>query len=91
MPDPFVDTPETEPPDWSTPRPRPPDPRSSAAYRELQRQFVKHHRTHRNPDGSIGSPCVLCSRPINYALSYPHPQSSSLHDARASAITPSCC
>jgi hypothetical protein len=79
MPNPFDDTPESEPPSWSTPRVRPRDPRSGTAYKALHAEFVNHHRLHRNPDGSIGSPCVLCSRPINYRLRYPHPQSPSLH------------
>ena len=33
---------------------------------------------HRQPDGSIGDPCVICGYPIDYALPYPHPKSWSL-------------
>ena len=40
-------------------------------------QFIRFHR---NPDGTIGSPCAIesCGRPINYGLAYPHPESASL-------------
>jgi 5-methylcytosine-specific restriction endonuclease McrA len=74
------DTPEGEPVSWSSPRPRPPNVRSSAAYKVMREQFTRFHRNHRNPDGTIGSPCAItrCGRPINYALAYPHPESASV-------------
>ena len=35
-----------------------------------------------------GSPCVICGQPINYPLSYPHPQSCSVQHVQARSLRP---
>jgi hypothetical protein len=81
MPDPYDDTVESEPADWTTPRRKGSNVRSGTAYRQLQAQFREHCRLHRNPDGTYGLGCWQCPRPMDYRLQYPHPYSFSLdHD-----------
>jgi len=79
MSDPFNDTPEGESGWWTAPRVKPADPRSSAAYKQLHRQFLEHCRLYPNTDGTYGLPCALCSRDIEYRYRWPHPLSPVLH------------
>jgi hypothetical protein len=63
-------------PHWSA------DPRRSSEYIALRRQFREACRLVRNPDGSYGAPCSICRRPINYALTHPHPAAFSVDHIR---------
>jgi hypothetical protein len=44
--------------------------RSSRGYQIMVAGFRHWCASQRNPDGTVGLPCSLCSRPINYGL--PH-------------------
>ena len=83
--DPFPDVPETDP-DYAPPTPRQQqhwsaDPRRSSEYQALRKQFREACRQSRNADGTYGLPCSICHRPINYALTHPHPMAFTVnHD-----------
>ena len=63
-------------PHWSA------DPRRSSEYIALRRQFREACRLVRNPDDSYGAPCSICRRPINNALTHPHPAAFSVDHIR---------
>jgi 5-methylcytosine-specific restriction endonuclease McrA len=52
--------------------------RSSPVFKDLKAKFRADCERQRNPDGSTGAPCWLCSEDIDYKLDYPHPFSWSL-------------
>jgi hypothetical protein len=52
--------------------------RSSQEYKAGREQYRAQCAVHRNPDGSVGAPCVIDGEPIDYSLQYPHPLSWSL-------------
>jgi hypothetical protein len=52
--------------------------RSSQEYKAGRDQYRAKCAVQRNPDGSIGAPCVIDGEPIDYNLQYPHPLSWSL-------------
>ncbi len=51
--------------------------RNSSKYKALKDKFRADCARQRNPDGTTGAPCGLCSDVIDYKLQYPHPFSFS--------------
>lgn len=52
--------------------------RSSHEYKVAHDAYRLQCATHRQPDGTLGDPCIRCVEPIDYNLQYPHPRSWSL-------------
>lgn len=52
--------------------------RSSHAYKTAHDQYRIECMVRRQPDGSVGDPCCICTERIDYGLAYPHPLSWSL-------------
>jgi hypothetical protein len=52
--------------------------RSTHEYKTGRDQYRERCAVQRNPDGSTGAPCIICTEPISYSLVYPHPLSWSL-------------
>ena len=52
--------------------------RDSPQFKKLKEKFRAECARQRNPDGSTGAPCWLCSGSIDYRLEWPHPFSFSL-------------
>lgn len=78
----FNDCPESEGPQgkptWAKNKVNTRTIRSSSDYKQFWARFREKCATHRNPDGSVGAPCHLCSEPIEYYRRYPDPWSFSL-------------
>lgn len=55
--------------------------RSTRRYRTLRKDFRADCATHVNADGSIGAPCWLCGKPIDYSLPRQHPECFNLDHA----------
>ena len=52
--------------------------RSTHEYKTQRAQYRNRCAVARQPDGTHGNPCVICTEPIDYRLTYPHPLSWSL-------------
>lgn len=79
----YFDTPETVP--VIARQHRPVDvtkTRESREYKRLKSAFRDEGSRQRNPDGSVGAPCHLCSGTIDYRLKWPHPHSHSVDHAQ---------
>lgn len=55
--------------------------RSTRRFKRLRAEFRAHCRDEVQHDGTVGRPCWLCMRVIDYALAYPHPESFTLDHA----------
>jgi len=74
----FLDTPETDESIVWVRKPVSKRLRSSHEYRTAHDQYRTQCMLARQPDGSAGDPCCICTEPIDYGLIYPHPLSWSL-------------
>jgi hypothetical protein len=52
--------------------------RSSREYKKAHDTYRRKCAAHRQPDGTLGDPCVICTEPIDYSLKYPNGKSWSL-------------
>ena len=52
--------------------------RSDHRYKTMREQYRLECAVRRQPDGTKGDPCVVCTERIDYGLAYPHPLSWSL-------------
>lgn len=52
--------------------------RSTRRFKKLRAIFRAECAAHENPDGTVGKPCWLCGKPINYALPKEHPEGFNL-------------
>jgi hypothetical protein len=52
--------------------------RSNHEYKTAREQYRMLCSVRRQPDGTKGDPCTICTEPIDYQLTYPHPLSWSL-------------
>lgn len=75
----FDDTPETDTSiKWARRPVNTRTIRSTHEYRTGRDQYRAQCAVHRNPDGTMGSYCIIDGEPIDYNLQYPHPLSWSL-------------
>jgi hypothetical protein len=52
--------------------------RSTHEYKKAHDAYRTECAVARQPDGTAGAPCIICTERIDYQLAYPHPRSWSL-------------